>query len=160
LTTASFSLITSQTFNTTDYQWAYYVTTASNASGTGTLTINFTKALGSGQVTAANVVQLGGNNTTSPIVTASVGKASGSGTTATANLASAPGAQDAEAVLLTGNGNLGGSAPTATGLANVFYSHQSAGSVGTYSAVPAQQSSSFTIANQAWGTLALELAHG
>jgi hypothetical protein len=159
LTTSSFSAITSQNFNTSDYQWAYYITTASNASGTGTLTINFTQVLASG-ITLADLVQLGGNNTTTPIVTTNEGKASGSGTTATANLPSAPGAQDAEVVFLTGNGNLGGSAPVATGLSNLFYSHQSTGSAGTYSAIPAQQNSSFTISSQPWGTIALEINHG
>src|SRR5207248_1239445 len=61
--------ITSQTFNTSDYQWAYYLTTPSSVSGTVNLTVNFTKTLGASQATILDLVQLGGNDTTTPVVT-------------------------------------------------------------------------------------------
>jgi len=93
-------------------------------------------------------------------VTSNEGKTSGSGTTATANLPSAPSSQNAVIVFLTSDSNLGGSAPSASGLSNMFYSHQSAGSAGTYRAIAAQQNSTFNITSQPWGTITLEINHG
>jgi hypothetical protein len=159
LSTSSFSLITSQNFGSSYYQWAYYVTSGASASGTGTLTVNFKNAL-LGGITLVDLVRLAGNSLTTPVVTASVGKTSGTGTTATANLGAAPAAQDAELAFLGGSANLGLTAPAATGLTNLFYSHASTGSAATYSGIPAVQNSSFTISTSTWGTITLELAHG
>jgi hypothetical protein len=159
LSTSSFSLITSQNFGGTYYQWAYYVTSGASASGTGTVTVNFKNALFSG-ITLIDLVRIAGNNLTTPVVTASVGAASGTGTTATANLSAAPASQNAELVFLTGGATLGVTAPVATGLTNLFYSHNSTGSAGTYSGIPAMQNSSFTLSTSTWGTLTLELTHG
>jgi hypothetical protein len=161
LTTASFTAITSQTFNTSDYQWAYYITTGSTASGTGTLTVNFGRSLPLGGETIVDLVQVRGNNTTTPIVTSNEKATSGNGTTPTANLPSAPASQDATMVFLAGTADLGASAPLGTpAMANVFYSHQTAGSAGVNAAIPGTQNESFTISSQAWGTIAIELAHG
>jgi hypothetical protein len=161
LTTLSFTSITSQTYNGSDYQWAYYVTTAGTASGTGTLTVTFKKNLGSGDVTILDLVQLGGNNTTTPIVTTNVGKASGTASTATANLPNAPAASNAEIAFLSAQQDLGASPPAATpALGNAFYSHQGAGSAGIYPAVPARQAESFSVGtSKNWGTVALEINH-
>jgi hypothetical protein len=161
LTTSSFTSVASQTYNTSDYQWAYYLTTGASATGTSsTLTVNFTRNLGSGQVTILDLIRLGGNNTSTPVVTANIGKATGTSTTATANLSGAPAAADGKLVFLSSNGNLGGTAPTATpAMTNAFYSHQTAGSTGIYTLVPAQQNGSFAISSQAWGTIALEINH-
>jgi hypothetical protein len=158
LSTSSFSLITSQTFSSSYYQWAYSVTTGASASGTGTLTVNFRNTLSSG-ITLVDLAQIAGNSLTTPVVAATVGKANGTGTTATANLSAAPAAQDAELVFLGAGANLGFTAPGAAGLTNVFYSHATAGSAATYGGIPAQQNSSFTIPTATWGTIALELGH-
>jgi Bacterial Ig-like domain (group 3)/Fibronectin type III domain len=162
LMTSSFASVASQTYNTSNYQWAYYVTTGSTASGaSSSLTVTFTKNLGSGQATILDLVRLGGNSTTAPVVTSNVGKATGTSATATANLPGAPGGADAQVVFLSSSGNLGGSAPAASpAMTNAFYSHQSAGSAGIYTRAPAQQNGSFTIPSQSWGTIALEIAHG
>ena len=101
LSTASFASIASQTFNSVDYQWAYDITTPATASGTGTLTVSFSKTLGAGGSTIVDLVQLAGNNTTTPIVTANKVTNHGSSTSATANLPSAPSALDAEIVFLS-----------------------------------------------------------
>jgi predicted AlkP superfamily phosphohydrolase/phosphomutase len=64
-------------------------------------------------------------------------------------------------MFLSAGGNLGGTAPPATpAMTNAFYSKQSAGSTGIYTRVPsAQQNTSFSISSQAWGTIALDIAH-
>jgi hypothetical protein len=162
LTTSSFTQVTTQTYNTADYQWAYYVTTGSGATGTSsTLTINFTRTLGSGQSTIVDLLRIGGNSTSAPVVTTNEGKATGSSATATANLPTAPGTSDAKVAFLSTNGNLGATVPTATpAMTNVFFSHQSAGSMGIYTQIPAQQNDSFAISSQQWGTMVLEIGHG
>ena len=66
LTLGSFTSITSQNYNSTDYQWAYWVSTSSSASGTGTLTVNFNNTLASGQVTIVDLIALGSNSTEQP----------------------------------------------------------------------------------------------
>jgi trimeric autotransporter adhesin len=162
LSTSSFTSLNSHTFNTSDYQWAYVLTTGSSASGTGTLTVSFTKALGASQVATLDLVQVQGGSLTTPVVTANEGAATGSSATATANLPSAPAAGDSEVVFLGTSGNAGTTAPTASpAMTNVFYSHQTAGSAGVYSAIGAQQNESLTLgSSQSWGTLSFELAHG
>ncbi len=162
LSTSSFTSLNSHTFNTSDYQWAYVLTTGSSASGTGTLTVSFTKALGASQAATLDLVQVQGGSLTTPVVTANEGAASGSSAAATANLPSAPAAGDSEIVFLGTSGNAGTTAPTASpAMANLFYSHQTAGSAGVYSAIPAQQNESLTLGtSQSWGTLGFELAHG
>jgi hypothetical protein len=158
LTLASFTSVTSQTYNTNKYQWAYYVTTSGTESGAGTITVNFAKTQSNGNATIVDVVQIQGNNTASPIVTASEGVTNNNSGTATANLTAAPSASDGEIVLLSSAGSLGGSAPTTSGLNNVFYSGNAGGSAGIYTGIPAQQNSSFTITSQRWATLTLEIA--
>jgi hypothetical protein len=158
LTQASFTSVASQTFNALDYQWAYYVTTSSSANGTGTLTVNFANTLGSGQVTVLDLIALGGNNTSNPIVVGNIGLANASSTSATANLPSAPGAVDSGLVFLSSNKGLGASAPAASpSMTNAFYSQQGAGSMGIYTATPGSQNESFTVTSAPWGTIALEI---
>jgi hypothetical protein len=162
LSTSSFTSISSQSYNTSDYQWAYYMTTGS-ASGTGSLTVNFAQRLFIGnQVTIINLIRLQGNSTTTPILTANVGKATGTATSATANLPNAPSGADAGLVFLSAQQGLGLPAPTASpAMSNVFYSQQTAGTMGIYSKVPASQSESFGVgSNRIWGTIALEINHG
>jgi Bacterial Ig-like domain (group 3)/Fibronectin type III domain len=162
LTTSSFTSIASQTYNTSNYQWAYYVTTGGSATGANSaLTVTFTRALGAGQVTILDLVRLGANNTGAPVVTSNEGKASGNSATASAGLPAVPAAADAEVVFLSAAGNLGTTAPAATpAMTNAFYSHQAAGSASVYTQAPAQQNESLAIASQSWGTIALEIAHG
>jgi hypothetical protein len=161
LTTASFTSINSQSFNTsTAYQWAYWITTSSNASGTGSLTVNFNNALGSGQGTILDLVALGGVNGTSPIVTSNEGAANGNSATATANLPSAAASGDADFVFLGSAHNLGSTTIAASpAMSNLFYSAQGAASIGAYVAAPGAQNESFTITSTNWGTFALELTH-
>ena len=162
LTTTSFTSITSKHYATGAYQWAYYLTTGGGASGTGTLTVRFAKTLGTSQSTIIDLVQIGGNSTSGPIVTGNEGVASGTASTATANLPKAPAAADAGLVFLSGQQSLGNSAPTATpSMTNLFYSHQSSGSTGVYDGIPATQNESLRVGNGvSWGTIALEIAHG
>jgi hypothetical protein len=162
LTTASFTSIASHPYATSGYQWAYYLTTGSGASGTGALTVKFAKTLGSSQSTIIDLVQIGGNSTSAPIVTGNEGIASGSASTATANLPKTPSAADAGLVFLSGQQSLGTSAPTATpSMTNLFYSHQSSGSTAIYDSIPATQNESLRVGSGVtWGTIALEIAHG
>ncbi|HEX6507700.1 MAG TPA: hypothetical protein VF221_08730, partial [Chloroflexota bacterium] len=139
------------------------VTTPNAASGSGTMTVTFKKSLSSGQVTILDLVALGGNNTTAPIVTANLGAASGSSSTATANLPSAPSSLNAEIAFLSAPRDLGTTAPTATpAMTSVFYSHQSPGSAAVYSTVPAHQTESVNVGSgtKNWGTLAFEIKNG
>jgi hypothetical protein len=162
LTTTSFTSITSNPYATGAYQWAYYLTTGSGAGGTGTLTVKFAKTLGTSQSTIVDLVQIGGNSTSGPIVTGNEGIGSGTASTATANLPKAPAAADAGLVFLGGQQSLGNSAPTATpSMTNLFYSRQSSGSTGVYDGIPATQNESLRVGNGvSWGTIALEIAHG
>ena len=161
LSLPSFTSITSQTYDTSkDYQWAYWITTSGSASGTGTLTLNFTDTLGAGQVTIADLIALGGVSSTAPVVTSNEITSNGSSTTATANLPSAPSAGDVGFVFLSGEKGLGASAPTASpAMTNLFYSQQGPGSMGPYVTAPGAQNESFTITNSPWGTIGLELTH-
>ncbi len=162
LSTTSFTSVTSQNFSSTGYQWAYYVSTGSSASGTGNLTVKFNKSLSFNQASVIDLIQLGGNSTSAPIVTTNEGIAKGTTTTATANLPSAPASADAGLVFLGGLSDLGTSAPTATpALTSQFYSHQSSGSAAFYTGVPAVQNESLRVSfGVSWGTLALEIRHG
>ncbi len=162
LSTASFTSVVSQPFNSSDYQWAYYVTTTAGASGTGTLKVSFTKKLAAGQITILDLVQVQGNSLTTPVLTGNEGHTTGSSSTASANLPSAPASGDAALVFLGTSAGAGTSAPAGTpAMTSLFYSQQSAGSAGFYGAVPAVQSESLALgSSQNWGTISLELNHG
>jgi hypothetical protein len=162
LTTSSFTSVASQSYSKNNYQWAYYITTSSSASGTGTLTVTFTKPLAGGQVTILNLIQLQGNSTTAPIAVGNVGKSTGGGSSASVSLPSSPLASDAELVFLTSQQDLGPTAPTATpSMTNLFYSHQGPGSASTYGAARAQQTESFNVGGgKHWGIISLEIQHG
>jgi hypothetical protein len=158
LTLSSFTSVSSQTYNSIDYQWAYWITTASNASGTGTLTVNFANTLAGGQISIVDLIALGGNSTTNPIVIGNTTATSGSGTSATANLTYAPGSVDSSLVFLSSNKGLGASAPAASpAMTNAFYSQQGPGSIGTYTVTPGSQNESFTITSSPWGAIVVEL---
>ncbi len=162
LSTASFTSVAQQNFHNLDYQSVYYVTTGSGASGTGTLTVTFKKALGAGQVTILDLIAVGGNNTASPIVTTNERLTFGNVTTATAGMPSVPASNDASLVFLVADQDLGASAPAASpAMTNPFYSDQASGSAGVYAAAPAQQSEGFPVGSgRNWGTIALEISHG
>jgi photosystem II stability/assembly factor-like uncharacterized protein len=158
LTLGSFTSITSQTYNTSDYQWAYYLTTSSSASGTGTLTVNFANALSGTETSMVSLLALGGNSSSNPIVTGNEALTSGSGTAATANLTYPPGSVDSSLVFLSANKGLGGSAPAASPtMTNAIYSQNSAGTLDAYTVTPGSQNESFTITSAPWGTIALEI---
>jgi hypothetical protein len=161
LSTPSFTSIAAQSYNSSaDYDWAYWITTSSSASGTGTITVNFTNTLASGQVTIVDLIALGGNNTAAPIVTGNNGTTTGTGTALTANLPSAPSSSDAGVVFLSGQKTLGTTAPTLSpSMTNLFYAQQGAGSAGVYFAAPGSQNESVTVGTSqpGWGTFALEI---
>ena len=161
LSTASFALIGSQTYNSVDYQWAYDVTTSGTNNGNGTLTVGFAKTLAAGGSTILELLQLGGNNTTNPVVTTNKVTSHGSGTSATANLPSAPNSLDAEVVFLSAQQDLG-TAPTASApMTSAFYSHQAAGSADAFVAVPGAKTHSLALsASVNWGSMAFEIQHG
>jgi hypothetical protein len=159
----SLTSVASQTYNTTGYQWAYWFTSPSSGSGSETLTITFTKTLASGEITIADLAQLGGVDTTNPIVTATKATTNGSSTTATANLASAPASSDAQLVFVNGQDNLGAATPSASPtMTNFFSTEQTAGSGAAYVNAPATQNESFSLGatSHHWGTIALELNNG
>jgi hypothetical protein len=162
LGTASFTSLASQSYNTVDYQWAYYVTTSASAAGTGTLTVNFAQRLGNGnQIAILNLIKLQGNSTTSPIVTANTSKTTGTAATATANLLSAPAAADAGLVFLSSQQGLGTAPAAAPAMTNIFYSQQTDGTMGLYAGVPAKQNESFSVGTgRNWGTVSFEVNHG
>jgi Bacterial Ig-like domain (group 3) len=158
----SLTSVASQTYNTTGYQWAYWFTSPSSSSGSETLTIHFAKTLTSGQITIVDLAQLGGVDTTNPIVSATKATTNGSSATAAANLASAPASGDAQLVFLNGQDNLGGATPSASPtMTNFFSTEQTAGSGAAYINAPATQNESFSLgASHHWGTIALELNNG
>ena len=156
LTTASFTSVTSQNYNTSGYQWVYSLTTAST--GTGTITVNFVKTANNAQI---DLLAITGANATTPIVTTNEELTNAaSGTTATADLPSAPASGDAGVVFLSGNAKLGSSAPAGSpAMTNVFYTQGGSDTAGVYYAAPGNQNESFTISSHAWATIALEIAH-
>jgi hypothetical protein len=148
-------------YNTSLYQWAYYVTTASNASGSASLTVSFADSLPTGGITIVDQVQIAGNDTSNPIVTSNEKVTNLSSGTATANLPSAPGTQDATLAFLSGAGDFGASAPLGSpAMTNAFYNHQGAGTMDIVYALAGAQNESFTFPSQFWGTIALEIKHG
>jgi hypothetical protein len=161
LTLSSFTSITSQTYDTSkDYQWAYWITTSASASGSGTLTLNFTNTLGGGSITLVDLIQIGGVKTTAPVVTSNEIASNANSGSASANLPSAPGTGDLGLVFLTAEKGLGGSAPAGSpAMNNLFYSQSGIGSIAPYVAAPAVQNESFTFGAAWWGTIGLELTH-
>ncbi len=160
LTTGSFTAISSQAYSTgTNNQWAYWITTSSGASGSGTITVNLGVKIDTEAV--VDVIQLGGTSSTAPIVTSNEAAANGSSTSATSALPNTPGTSDAGLVFLTSPNHLGPSAPTASpAMTNVFFA---SGYAGVYLVAPATSSSyAFPISGPgggAWGTIGLDLTH-
>jgi hypothetical protein len=162
--TSSLSLtsVASQTYNTTGYEWAYWFTSPSGSSGSETVTVTFAKALASGEITIADLVALGGVNTSAPIITTSKSTTSGSSTTATANLTSAPAVGDGDLVFVDAQGNLSSTPSGSPAMSNFFSTEQTAASAATYFTAPASQDESFGLGStsQHWATIALELNNG
>jgi len=156
---SAFTKVGEVNYNKNNWQWAYYVTTPSTESGNGTFTISFGVK---GPLSIVDLVQLGGNSTSAPIVTGNVGTAFGNNNLATANLPNPPASTDAGLVFLSSQQDLGGTAPAATpAMSNIFYSHQAPGTAGVYKAGQAQQQESLGLgANHNWGTIALEIKRG
>jgi hypothetical protein len=154
--------VASLSYNTTGYEWAYSFTSPSSGSGTETLTLHFTKSLASGQITIADVVQLGGVSTSAPVLTTNEKTTSGSSTTATANLPSAPTSGDAELVFVDSQGAMSTTPSATPSMSNFFSTQQTAASAATYVNAPPSQNESFGLgtSSQHWGTIALELNNG
>jgi hypothetical protein len=158
LSTSSLTSITSQNYNTSDWNFAYYVVSSGSASGSGTITINFAKS----GTTYMDLVALKGASTTAPVVTANIGGTTGTtGTSYAANLPSAPDSADAGIALVAAPLDFGGSAPSSTpAMTSLAYNHQSAVSQGVFAAVPANQSETLSSSKTtSWGTIALEVQH-
>ena len=155
----SWTAVTSATRGTTTYLWAYQMTTPSNQTGSGKVTVHFAKGLATSSATVLDIVQLQGNDTTTPIVASTVGTGSSSSSSATANLTGAPTTGDAEAIFLGVGSSL--AAPTATGTTNGFWSQNTGNSGGFYYAIPAQLNSTFSLGSTLpWVSVALEINSG
>ena len=142
---------------------AWYTT---GGTGTGKFTVSMTRAT---QAAYVEVIQLGGNNTSAPIITGSEGLANATasaGTSATGNLGGAPTAGDFEVIFQNNVSDQGGSGPTSsqTGITQVTssYLHSGGGngaSVATLAGSP-QQTDTLTLAGSVvWGTMSIEIAH-
>jgi hypothetical protein len=162
--TSSLSLtqVASQNYNTTGYQWAYWFTSPSSASGSESITLHFAKTQTTSEITILDLVQLGGVSTSSPIVTTNKATTSGSSTTATANLPSAPASGDAQLVFVDGQDSFGSTPSASPTMTNFFSTEQTAGSGAAYINAPASQDESFSLGSSShhWGTIALELNNG
>lgn len=161
LSASSFTLVGSQNYNTADYEWVYDLTTGPGASGTGTVTVTFSKTLPAGGSTILDLVALAGNNLAAPIVTTNKVATHGSSASATTKLPSAPGSLDAEMVFLAAQQDLGAAPTSASAITSAFYSHQATGSADVLFAVPAQRNETLSLSTSVnWGTFGFEIQHG
>jgi hypothetical protein len=134
------------------YDMAVWKATGNGASGAVSVTVN--KSI---NVAVIDVIQLSGNNTSSPIVQSPAGN--GSGTTATASLSS-PAAGDAELVMFGAGANATFTTPG--GFTSIHTANAASPAFGYRSAFnsTAQASASSTVsASVPWGSIALEIAH-
>jgi hypothetical protein len=157
----SVTSVASLNYNTTGYEWAYRFTSPAS-SGSETVTINFAKSLASGQITIADLVQLGGVSTSAPVLTTNEKTTTGSSTTATANLPNAPTSGDAGLVFVDSQGAMSTTPSATPAMSNFFSTQQTAASAATYITAPPSQNESFGLGttSQHWGTIALELNNG
>lgn len=144
-----------------DHDWAWYLTGAGSTQGPGSITVTFSNTAAQAYV---EVVELIGNNTSSPIVTSNEGFAvsASSNTSATANLSSVSSSLDGELIFFSGAGNAGAAAPTssAAAIGNLSYAAATNGSQGVYFGAPPQTSETLTLGSATfWGTIALEIHH-
>jgi hypothetical protein len=108
------------------------------------------------------VVQLFGNNLSTPIQSNGTLTAGGSNTSATANLSSVVSSSDPELVFFSGATSSGGSAPTSSlsAINNLNnYATATNGAEGVYYGAPPQSSGETLTLGTAsyWGTIALEI---
>jgi hypothetical protein len=132
------------------------------ATGNGTSSVVTVKTGKTSTIAAIDVIQLSGNDTTTPVVASNVTNSTGGGsTTATATLTS-PAAGDAELVLF-GAAGANASFTTPTGFSSIDSGNGSSPSNYGFRTVfdaAAQTSASSTVAPSAkWGTIALEIKH-
>jgi Predicted solute binding protein len=143
-------------YNTTDYEFGWWVNGGGSDVTGATITVTFVKTIS--KPAYLQVVQLSGNNTSAPIAQSAY--ASGNNTNPyTANLPAPPlaGTND-DVYFLTGGDDLGLSAPTGTpAVTNLFYAHGGGTAAGTYSTGTPSQNESFAGPNKHWGTIAVEI---
>ena len=147
------------------YEWAWWYN-ARSTSGSATVTMNFNNTP---LASVVDVVALGGNSTTTPIVTASTTTASSTSSTAiTANTANAPATGDITLQILASDDQIGASGVTwSPSSSNLFVRNAAANGTGASlqvnSASPGQQNESASATgfggSQDWGTIALEIGH-
>ena len=147
------------------YEWAWWYN-ARSTSGSATVTMNFNKTP---LASVVDVVALGGNSTTTPIVTANTTTASSPTSTAiTANTANGPATGDITLQILASDDQIGASGVTwSPSSSNLFVHNAAANGTGASlqvnSASPGQQNESASASgfggSQDWGTIALEIGH-
>jgi len=141
-------------YNTNDYEYGRYLNGGNNANGTITVTTVQTIS----KPSYIQVVELCGNNTSTPI--AQFAYATGNNTNPyTANLPTPPVAgTNFDAYFLDAGDDLGPSAPTGTpAVTNLFYAHGGGTAAGTYFKDTPSQNESFAGANKHWATIAVEI---
>jgi hypothetical protein len=147
-------------YNTSDYEFGRWLNGGvSNA--TGTITVTFVQTIS--KPAYVQVVELCGNDTSTPI--AQNAYASSPGTTATnpytANLPTPLAPTNFDVYFLDAGDDLGTSAPTGTpAVTNLFYAHGGGTAAGTYFKDPASAFESFNTSppsNKHWGTIAVEI---
>jgi hypothetical protein len=131
------------------------------SNATGTITVTFAKTIS--QVAYLQVVELCGNDTSTPI-TVNNAYATGNNTNLyTANLPAPPLAgTNFDVYFLCARESLGATAPVGTpAVTNLFYAQANNGTAGTYFRdTPPSQNQSFTMtpaSNRHWGTIAVEI---
>ena len=158
---SSLKSIRSQTYNTINHQWSFYLTTPAGAGGTGAVTVSFGKSAGAGGSTIIDVIALAGNNTSSPVVTANTNTSSGTGTAPGAKLPNAPGPLNAEFLFVGAQQDMGANAAATPAMASPFYSDQAVGSAAVFNTAPSQRTEALGLgASVSWGTLAFEIQPG
>jgi len=141
-------------YNTNDYEYGKYLNGGNNANGT--ITVTTVKTIS--KPSYIQVVELCGNNTSTPI--AQNAYLSGNNTNPyTANLPATPLAPtNFDVYFLDAGDDFGPSAPTGTpAVTNLFYAHGGGTAAGTYFKDTPSQNESFAGGNKHWGTIAVEI---
>ena len=135
------------------YAWWF---NANSTSGSATVKVSGTSA----QNFVIDVMALGGNDTTTPIVQSNA-TLSNQGGTVSANLTTAPAAGDASVEIIGADNTIGSALTWSAGSTNLFNSSGSNASLGTYWTTPATQtdtaSSSGFGGSRDWATITLEI---
>ncbi len=148
------------------YQWAWSFN-ATSSSGTATVGLTYVNGTPAGSV--VDVVALGGNSTSTPIVSGSTTTASGCSKggcnlktdTVTANTANAPAANNITLQILASDETMGTAPTWSPATTNLFFRSAASSSLDVNVAIPGVQNESTNASpfsgNDDWGTIALEV---